>query len=66
MNSNKLSKNAMENLLDIGRNVASLWGAECHDAKPDDTREVVVFHCMEHGEKFITEIAYNDLDLYIN
>lgn len=66
MKSTKLTTELQDSLLDIGRKVASLWGGECCDAVPDDKREVVVFHCIEHGENFATEVAYDELSEYMD
>jgi len=64
MKSKKLSKEHQDNLVHIGNNVASLWGASCYDIKPNDKEEVVVFYCVEHGEHFIAKVPYNELDDY--
>lgn len=46
-----------EYLTKIGKNVASLWGAECYDFKVSEDSKVVTFYCIEHGEKFATDVA---------
>lgn len=45
---------------DIGRDIASLWGAECYGYTVDTYRDKVVFQCVECGEHFITEQAFAD------
>lgn len=44
----------------IGRDIASLWGAECYDYTVDKVNQKVIFDCIEHGEKFVTEQAFNE------
>lgn len=61
----KLSKEIQENIMKIGQNVASGWGAECYDFELDDKREIAIFHCIEWGERFITEIEYGRLSRYM-
>ena len=60
----KLPKEIRDNLISIGNEVASLWGGECYNAVPDDDREIVVFHCIEHGEDFVSEVKYSELGEY--
>lgn len=53
-----------EQLLNIGSNVASLWGAECYDCEVDEKAKEVIFHCIEHGEQFVTTLKFIDLKEY--
>lgn len=57
-------KYSKQELLKIGRNVASLWGGECYDVEVDNKNKKVVFLCVEHGEQFATELAFNELQQY--
>lgn len=52
------------NLEKIGNNVASLWGGESYNFEIDEMNEKVIFLCIEHGEKFITNIDFSDLVNY--
>jgi hypothetical protein len=61
-NSIKLPKEILNNLRKIGTNVASGWGGECIDYEIDDEKEVVIFHCIEHGEEFVIEIEFENLE----
>lgn len=44
----------------IGNNIASLWGAQCYNYRIDRANQKVVFECIEHGERFVTEQAFNE------
>ena len=48
-------------LLKIGMEVASLWGAECYDYKVIKENKEIVFYCIEAGEKFTTSVSFQDL-----
>ena len=48
-------------LLAIGNDVASLWGGNCYDFEIDNDGKQVVFHCVEHGEFFVTTISFDEL-----
>lgn len=59
-----LPKEIRENLLRIGNNVASTWGASCYKYKVSNKERKVIFECVEHGELFVTEIEFDNLLLY--
>jgi hypothetical protein len=48
-------------LLKIGIEVASLWGAECYNYKVIKENKEIVFYCIEAGEKFTTSVSFEDL-----
>lgn len=43
-----------------GSEIASLWGAECYGYKVDAENKKVTFDCIEHGEPFVTEKAFDE------
>lgn len=57
----KLTKKQENELLKIGNEVASTWGAYCEsfDVYPN----LVVFNCNERGEKFTTQMNWDDLKI---
>ena len=48
-------------LLKVGTEVASLWGAECYDYKIVKENKEVIFYCIEAGEKFTTSVTFQEL-----
>ena len=48
-------------LLKVGTEVASLWGAECYGYKIIKENEEIVFYCIEAGEKFTTSVTFQEL-----
>lgn len=48
-------------LLEIGNDVASLWGASCYDFKINKAAQKVEFICIEAGEDFETDMSYEDI-----
>lgn len=48
-------------LLKIGTEVASLWGAECISYTIDMKHKQVIFLCIEVGEKFTTTVSFQEL-----
>ena len=48
-----------DKLMEIGQDVASGWGAVCTGVKTYS--KTVVFECNEFGEKFITQMSYEDI-----
>ena len=48
----------------IGRNIASLWGGCLLSVEVDRQNKKVVFHCIEHGEDFCSELTYDELQEY--
>ena len=50
----------------IGNEVASLWGGSCYNVEVDYTTKSLQLECIEHGEKFATEISFSDLEKYEN
>lgn len=51
-------------LQNIGNNVASLWGARVESWTVNNYDETVTFHCNEFGERFDTELSFDDLAEY--
>ena len=45
----------------IGNNLASVWGGACYSFTVDPENEKVIFDCIEHGEKFCSELSYAEL-----
>ena len=52
-------------LMQIGEEVASLWGAFCLKYEIDKEKREVNFICNEHGEFFETSISFNKLSDYL-
>ena len=48
-------------LLEIGNEVASLWGGYCCELKINRRNKEVVFNCVEHGEKFATSLSFAEI-----
>lgn len=48
-------------LLEIGNDVASLWGGYCKKAEIDMPGEKVDFLCVERGEEFYTSLSFREL-----
>ena len=55
-------KYTREELMRIGQEVASGWGACCIDYKEE--KDGVVFYCNEFGENFTTKLTYEELGKY--
>ena len=54
-----------QKLMDVGQEVASLWGASCIKYHIDKKNKVVMFECIEHGEEFVTSIEFSKLKEYL-
>ena len=50
-----------EKLLQIGNEIAQLWGGSCYGYEIDSANETVNFQCIEHGERFVTDISFEEL-----
>jgi len=61
---NALDSEMLSLLPQIGYQVASIWGGECYDFEVDNKQKIVVFHCLEHGEDFVTEVKFSELEKY--
>ena len=48
-------------LLEIGNDVASLWGGYCKKAEIDMPGEKIDFLCVERGEEFYTSLSFAEL-----
>lgn len=48
-------------LMRIGNDIASLWGACCCDVKVNYNTKEVVFICNERGEKFTVTVPFDDI-----
>lgn len=55
-------KYSKEDLMRIGKEVASGWGGVCLDVKVNS--KLVEFMCAEHGEHFTTELTWEELKEY--
>lgn len=51
-------------LMQIGNDVASLWGASCISYTIDKRKKEIVFECVEHGENFVTSLEFSELKEY--
>ena len=61
-NSGKVSKALYNKLLEVGEDVAMGQGAECYDLTVDFMKDEVTFQCIEHGERFVTILPFNDIE----
>ena len=50
-----------DELLNIGAEVASLWGGCCRDYEVDYETNRVIFSCIEAGEEFLAELTFDEL-----
>lgn len=50
-----------ERLRGIGNEIASLWGGSCYGYEIEKEERKVTFLCIEHGERFITELSFSEL-----
>lgn len=51
-----------EKILEIGNELASIWGAACKDARINNVDKSVIFQCVENGEYFETKISFEELE----
>ena len=51
-----------ERLMEIGNDIASLWGGSCYDFEIDKDLEEIAFFCVEHGEEFTTTMSFAELE----
>lgn len=58
------SRYTNEDLHRIGNNVAMLWGAYCYDFRVSHKKRSVCFYCIEHGERFVCYIDFDELAIY--
>lgn len=47
--------------MEIGEDIASVYGGECYDYKIIPEEEKVEFFCKEHGENFVSELTYQEI-----
>ena len=57
-------KYTKEQLMKIGEEVASLWGASCYSYKVNKKEKLVCYDCIEHGEKFVANVSFGELGDY--
>ena len=48
-------------LVNIGNEVASIWGGYCKRAEIDMQGQKVNFLCVERGEEFYTSLSFDEL-----
>ena len=51
-----------EKFLEIGNELASIWGAVCKNIYINNADKSVVFQCIENGEYFETKISFEELE----
>ena len=49
-------------LMEIGKEVASLWGGTCNKVEVNTDDKVVQFLCSEHGEDFVTSMTFAEIN----
>ena len=54
-----------EQLMRIGRSVAGIYGGECITVTIKQSEKVVRFDCVEHGERFCSDVSFDDLAEYL-
>lgn len=47
-------------LMDVGHEIASMWGGSCLGYEVLDDR--ILFDCVEHGERFASELTFDELE----
>lgn len=48
-------------LIDIGNEIASLWGGSCYSYEINEQDQTVIFNCVEHGELFYVVKNFKDI-----
>lgn len=51
-------------LWNIGRNIASTWGAYIEGWTVNNYEQTVTFNCNEDGDRFQTTLSFDELDEY--
>ena len=51
-----------EKMMEIGKDVAIIWGAECYDFEIDYDLKEVAFFCVEYGEDFTTTMSFDEIE----
>ncbi|MBO5388943.1 MAG: hypothetical protein J6A59_12610 [Lachnospiraceae bacterium] len=54
--------NIFKTLLEIGNDLASLWGGYCKGAEINTDENRVEFLCSEHGEEFLTSLTFDEIE----
>ena len=60
----KSVKYTAQDLNNIGNSLASLWGGCLLSFEIDKQNKKIVFNCIEHGERFCSELTYDELQEY--
>ena len=48
-------------LLEIGNELALLYGGSCYECKVVKEENKVIFYCIEHGENFCMVLTFDEL-----
>lgn len=59
MKTNLSGEKLKQKLIEIGNDVASIWGGSCYDV--EILKDRVYFECIEHGKKFIAELTFEEI-----
>ena len=51
-----------DRFLEIGNELATIWGAVCKNVCINNVEKSVVFQCIENGEYFETKISFEELE----
>ena len=51
-----------DRILEIGNELASIWGAVCKNVRINNADKSVIFQCVENGEPFETQISFEELE----
>lgn len=54
--------NIFRKLLEIGNELASMWGGYCKGAKIQSDSKIVEFLCVEHDEEFLTSMTFDEIE----
>lgn len=53
-----------DDLMEIGSEIASMYGGSCIGFEVLNKDKMVRFHCIEDGEEFYSDVEYADLHEY--
>ena len=51
-----------DKFLEIGNELAAIWGAVCRNVHINKDDKNVIFECVENGEPFETQISFEELE----
>ena len=52
----------LKTLVNIGNDVASIWGGHCKSVSINTEDKKVTFLCSEYGEEFVTDMTFGEIE----